>query len=147
MKVVRRGGAAGGAVVEDGVVWVFGREVQHVRQMVPDGLREMLVAGDDEVVLEDGVRVDLDMVAAALAPLEEEVALACRAVLRAEEARPRGDGLGGGVGRRGGHALGVPLDPAGEPEDGQLLGPGAFERPEIGGSERPDGKLVFDELA
>ncbi len=115
--------------------------------MVPDGLREVPVADDHEVVPEDGEGIDLDVVAPALAPFELDMVLLGRAVLLAQEAGPGGDGLGGGVGGRGAHPLRVPLDPAGEAMYGQLPRFDALERAEIGRGERPDGQLILDKLA
>ena len=89
MHVVRGGGAAGGAVVEDRAVGVAACEIEHVDIAVPDGLRDVGVAGEDEVVREDRIGVDLDVVGAALAAFELDMELLRGAVFRHRSGRGR----------------------------------------------------------
>ena len=60
------------AVVEVDIVRELDGEVQHVRIAVPDGLGDVDVAGDHEVVREDGRPVHQDAVFPALAAFERE---------------------------------------------------------------------------
>ena len=59
---------------------------------MPDRLRQMLVAGDNQMVAEDGIGVHLHIVTAVLLTLILHMELLLRAVRRAKETGPRGDG-------------------------------------------------------
>ena len=110
MKMVRRGSAALGAVIIDRIVLVVPGKVEHVGQMMPDGLRQMLRPGYHKMLLENGIRVDLDIVQAALAPLELKMELLLGAVLHAKETRPCRKRGRGGVGGAGSYTLGIELN-------------------------------------
>ena len=109
MQMVRGGRAAHRAVVEHREVLIHLRKEQHVRKVMPDGLGKMLVAGDDQMVAEDGIGVHLHIVAAVFLALVLYVELFLWAVRRAEETGPRGDGLFVHFGRGGDNAAGVHL--------------------------------------
>ena len=146
MQMVRGGGAAHGAVVEDRKILIHLREEQHVREVMPDGLGEMLVAGHHEVVLEDGIGVDLDVIVAVLFAFVFDVELLLGAVRRAEETGPGGDGfliyLRGG----GDDAAGVQLH--GHIQSAYVEMPVfcRFEGAEVRGGHRPYRELVLYEF-
>ena len=146
MKVVRSRSPAAGSVVEDQIVGICGREIQHVREMVPYRLRQMRVADYHEMSRENGIRIDLYVVEPALAPLEFEMELLARPVLLAQEARPCGYGLGRGVRSRGDDPRGIVLYSARKPADVELPAARGLERPEIAGGQRPYGQLVLYEF-
>ena len=86
MGVSRYRCAAVYAVVEDNVSFQLGCQVQHVRETVPDSLRRMDVAGDYQMVGEDGSAVDKDIVLTALSALERKGVLVLHVVLLAQRA-------------------------------------------------------------
>ena len=131
MQMVGSRSAAVRTVVEHRVPVILLRKRKHVREMMPDGLRDMLFPGDHEMPREDRIRIDLDIVAAALAAFELHVELLLGTVLRAEEAGTCRYGLGIGDSGRGRHTLGIMLHLAGQSPDGEVLGPGGLEGTEI----------------
>ena len=101
MHVVWSGGAAPGAIVEAQETPAGACEIQHVLETVPDGLRSVLGAGDDQMMREYRERIEGDAVLPALPAFKIYVILLGRPVLRTEETRPGGDGcrIKGGIGR------------------------------------------------
>ena len=136
MRVAGNGGAAVGAVVEDDVVRELDGEVQHVRIAVPDGLGDVDVAGDHEVVREDGRPVHQDAVFPALAAFERQEMLMFQVVLLAERAAVVEDG----------HPARVRLEGDEDAADGHLAGLGALERAVLRRHGGPDRQLVVDEF-
>ena len=92
MGVLRHGGTAVGAVVKDDVILQLSGQVQHIREAVPDGLRGMDIARDDQVVGEDGRPVYQNIVLAALPALERERVLMLHVVFLAERTAVVEDG-------------------------------------------------------
>ena len=76
---------------------------------MPYGLGDVRLARNDEMAGENGVRVDLDVVAAALAALELEVELLRRTMLHAQEAGALAEGFLVYLGGAGDDAAGVEL--------------------------------------
>ena len=144
--VVGFGGAALGAVVENGIALQVAGEVEGVHEAVPDRLVHVAVAGDDQVVREDGVRIDLDAVEPALAALEAQVSLLRGTVFLAEEAALGREDLVRVAGQRGLDAGGVTLGLDGDAAHLQILDPGSFQRTEMTCGQRPDGELVRQEF-
>ena len=146
MKMFRSRGPALRAVVEHGEPLQRARQVQHVREMVPDGLGNVLLTGYDQVLGENGKWIDLDAVLAALPAVEGQDRLLRREVLPAQEAggvcKDVGRCSGDGGGEAGGVVLQHTLQPAGlqPPHAGRLQGP------EPGRHFRPHGQLVPDEF-
>ena len=136
MRVPGDGGAAVGAVVEDDAVRELDGEVQHVRIAVPDGLGDVDVAGDHEVVREDGRPVHQDAVFPALAAFERKEMLLFQVVLLAERAAVVEDG----------HPARVRLEGDEDAADGHLAGLGALQGPVLRRDGRPDRELVMDEF-
>ena len=101
MHVVGSGCPAPGTVVKAQETPAGTGEVQHVLETVPDGLKSVLGAGDDQMMREYRERIEGDTVLPALPAFKINVILLCRPVLRAEETRPGGDGcrIEGGIGR------------------------------------------------
>ena len=96
--VLRHGGSAVGAVVEHQVVLQGGGQVQHVREAVPDGLRNMGVPRNHQVVGEDGGAVHQDVVLAPLAPFEGKGVLVLHIIFFAQGAAVVKDGNPSGIG-------------------------------------------------
>ena len=142
MQVVGRGSPAAGAVVEHEEIRIFRSEVQHVREMMPYRLGQVLVADYDQMLREYEIWVDLDVVEPALAAFELEVELLRRPVLLAQEALSRRDGLGRSVGGRGQHPDRIVLYAAGQPSDFHAAALQPLQGPEVGRSERPHRELV-----
>ena len=136
MRVTRDGGSAKRAVVEDDIVRKLDGEVQHVRIAVPDGLGNVDIAGDDQMVRENGGAVHQDAVFPSLPPLEGQKVLALHVILLAKGAAVVEDG----------HAAGVGLEGDEDAADGHLAGLGALEGPIFRRDDRPDGQLVMDEF-
>jgi hypothetical protein len=85
MKMVGSGSAADRAVVIDRKVGVHFAEEQHVGEMMPDGLGQMLIAHNHQVVPEDGEWIYLDIIVSALFTLVFKMELFFMAILDAKE--------------------------------------------------------------
>ena len=136
MRVAGDGSAAVRAVIEDDVVRELDGEVQHVRIAVPDGLGDVYVAGDHEVVREDGRPVHQDAVFPAFPAFEREEMLMLQVVLLAQRAAVVENG----------HPARVRLEGHEDAADGHLAGLGALEGPVLRRHGRPDRQLVMDEF-
>jgi len=136
VRVTRDSGPAEGAVVEDDVVRELDGEVQHVRIPVPDGLGDVDVAGDDQMVRENGRTVHQDAVFPPLPTFERKEVLALHVVFLAEGASVVENG----------HPTGIRLEGHENPADGHLAGLGALQCPVFRRDGRPDGQLVMDEF-
>ena len=147
MKMIRRRCTACRAVVKNGKFDIFPAEVEHIGQMVPDGLRDVLVAGDYQVLRENRKRVDLDVVFSVLSSVELDVELFRRPVFGTEEALSRRNALRVSLGSGRSHPARVELQQHRLPINGQPTRPHRLERAEIGGSHRPYRQLVPDEFA
>ena len=112
-----------------------------------DGLRDVLVAGDYQVLRENRKRVDLDVVFSVLSSVELDVELFRRPVFGTEEALSRRNALRVSLGSGRSHPARVELQQHRLPVDGQPTRPHRLERAEIGGSHRPYRQLVPDEFA
>ena len=146
MHVVGLGGAAHGAVVKDGIAAQVAGQVEHVHEAAPDGLVHVAVAGDDQVVRKNGIRVDLDAVQAPFPAFETQVALLRGAVFLAEEAALGREDLVGIAGQRGLDAGRVALRLDGNAADLQLLDTRRLEGAEMVRGQRPYRQLVRQEL-
>ena len=89
MKMVGGGCPAHGAVVEHREVLVHLRKQQHVREVMPDGLGDMLVAHHYEMIPKDRVGINLDIVASVLLTFVFQMKLFFRTVLDTEETGTR----------------------------------------------------------
>ena len=146
MHMVRLGSPALRTVVEDRVARQVPRQVKHVHIAVPDGLVAMRVSGNDKVVGEDGIGVDLDVVEPALAPFEAQMTLLGGSVFLAEEAAYGGENLIRIAGQGGLDAGRIALRLDRQATDFEFLGPRRTQGAEIRGGQRPDRQLVRDEF-
>ena len=146
MKVFRSRRPALGAVVEHRETRQRPRHIQHVHEMMPDGLRQMTLRSDHQMLQEYGERIDLNAVFPALAALEGHGHLLPRKVLPAKEAGRILERVGvrSGHGRR--QPGGIVLQHDFETSDLKAPGRSGFQSAETGRDLRPDRKLVLYEF-
>ena len=134
------------AVVEHGISAKRTREVEHIHEMMPDGLGDVPLGSDHKVAGKYRERIDLDAVLAALAPLEGKDRLLRREILPAKEARRVLEG----VRRRPCDCRcqpgGIVLQHNLQPVHLHLAGGSGLQAAEAGGDLRPDRELVIYEL-
>ena len=146
MQVIGSRSAAHRAVVVYGILRIHAAEQQHVREMVPDGLGNVLVAGYHQMVPENRERVNLDVVAAAFLAFVFEVELLLGPVFRAEEAFPGGYGFGVDFGGGGSDSAGVHLHDNPLAAHSEFLFLRILDEAEVPRRERPDRKLIAYEF-
>ena len=136
MRMAGDRGTTEGTVVEDDIVRELDGEVQHVRIPVPDGLRDMNVPGNHQMVREDRRPVDQDAVLAAFPALEGKEMLMVQIVLLAKRTTVVEDGQASRIGLHG-HQ---------DAADHHLPGIYALESPVFRRHGRPHGQLVVNEF-
>ena len=146
MKVFRSRRPALGTVVEHSEPCQRPRHVQHVHEMVPDGLRQMTLRSDHQMLWEYRERIDLNAVFAPLASLERHGHLLSGKVLPAKEAGR----ILERVGIRPGHGRSQPgwivLQHNFESSHLKPPGRGGFQSAVTGRDLRPDRKLILYEF-
>ena len=134
--VLRNRGSAVGAVIKDDVIFQLGRQIQHVRETVPDGLRGMDIARNDQMIGENGRPVYQNIVLASLPALERQRVLVLHVVFLAQRTAVVEDGHAPRIGlKRNQHA-----------PQRQGAGTGTLERPVLGSHARPHRQLVMYEF-
>ena len=146
MQMVRSRRTAHGAVVENGEIMIHLRKEQHIREMMPDGLGQMLVAHHYEMVPENGIRIHLNIVGAAFLPLVFDMELLLGPVVGAEEALACRNGCFINFRRGRSDAAWIQLHAYFEPADIEMLVRCLLERTEVLRSQRPYGQLILDEF-
>ena len=132
MKVFRSRSSALGPVVEHGKALQRTRHVKHVHEMMPDGLRQMALRSDHQMLREYRERIDLYAVLSPLAPLEGHGHLLARKILAAEEAGRVLQHVGVRPGHGGSQPGGIVLKHHLEPAYLQTPGGSGFQSAETG---------------
>ena len=114
---------------------------------MPDSLGKVLGTGDDQMVVEYRVGVDLYVVEAALTTLETQVELLRRAVVLAKETWPCRQRRLVGLCRAGNDTAGIELYLRIQTTYLKTADAHGLEGAEIGCGQRPHGELVFYEFA
>ena len=92
MRMLRNRRATVGTVIENNIVIQLCRQVQHVRETVPNGLRRMDIARNDQMVGENGRPVYQNVVFAALSALERQRMLVLHVIFFAQRTAVVEDG-------------------------------------------------------
>jgi hypothetical protein len=121
-------------------------QVSHIGESAPDRLFDMTVADYGEMVRKYRIRVDADVIFAALPAFELHYALFGRTIGLAEETAAGLDGGGINLGGRRADSLRIVLEGHFQPPDGQHPCLRTLEAAEVGGGHRPDRKLVAYEF-
>ena len=125
-----------GTVIENNVIIQLGSQVQHIREAMPDGLRCMDIARNDQMVGKNGSPVHQNIVFASLASLKRKGMLVLHVVFLTKRATVVEDGQPARIG----------LQRNQDAADGKRTRAGAFESPVLGCHCRPHRQLVVYEF-
>ena len=128
--------AAVGTVVENDIVAHGGRQVQHIRETVPDGLGNVDVPRNYQMIGENGCPVYQDIVLAALPSLEREGVLMLHVILFTKRTAVVEDGKPARIGLQGDQNT----------AEGHRAGIGTLEGAVLGRHRRPHRQLIVNEF-